>query len=43
VTGFTLESSPSLLNGTWTAVAGVNNNSVTVPTSLPQLFFRLRR
>ena len=43
LTGFTLESTPSLTNPVWTAVSGVNNNSVVVAKSDAQRFFRLRK
>jgi hypothetical protein len=41
--GFTLQSSPTLSNPSWTAVSGVANNSVTVPIGSGTLFFRLSR
>jgi len=42
-TGYTLESKTSLSSGTWTAVTGVVNNSVTVSTATGSKFFRLRK
>ena len=43
-TGFTLESTTALGSSVWTAVAGVANNSVTVPTTgTVAQFYRLRR
>jgi hypothetical protein len=43
VTGFTLESTDSLLNPVWTAVPGVANNSVTVQIGSGSKFYRLRK
>jgi hypothetical protein len=43
VTGFTLESAPSLLGTSWTPVSGVVSNQVTVDASVGMLFFRLRK
>jgi hypothetical protein len=42
-TGFSLESTPDLLNPVWAPVTGVSNNAVSVPLTDPQRFFRLRR
>jgi hypothetical protein len=42
-TGFTLESTDSLLNPVWTAVSGVANNSVTVQIGSGSKFYRLRK
>ncbi len=42
VTGFTLESTPTLSGANWQPVTGVQNNSVTVPTGTGTAFFRLR-
>jgi hypothetical protein len=43
VSGFILESTPSLSSPSWQPVDGVVNNSVTVPTGDPSRFFRLRQ
>jgi hypothetical protein len=43
VTGYLLESAPALPATTWTPVAGVANNSVTVPLTGDAQFFRLRQ
>jgi hypothetical protein len=43
VTGYTLESNAALAATGWTAVAGVANNSVTLPAGTGNLFLRLRR
>ena len=43
VTGFTLESSPSLSPASWTAVSGVVNNSVTVVNPSGKRFYRLKK
>ncbi len=43
VTGFTLEGTPALTNPNWQAVPGVVNNSVTVPATTGNQFFRLRQ
>jgi hypothetical protein len=41
--GWTLESTTDLvLANSWTAVPGVNNNSVSVPMTISREFFRLR-
>lgn len=41
--GWALESTADLmLSNSWTAVPGVTNNSVSVPTTAPKEFFRLR-
>jgi hypothetical protein len=42
-TGFILETTGDLPGGTWTPVAGVANNSVTISTSTGIAFFRLRQ
>jgi hypothetical protein len=42
-TGYTLESSSTLPGSTWTAVAGVTGNSVTVPITGSAQFYRLRK
>ena len=42
VSGYTLESSPTLVSPSWTAVPGVAGNSVTVNISSANQFFRLR-
>jgi len=41
--GFTLESTTNLGAANWTAVAGVNNNSIAVSVTEPHRFFRLRK
>ena len=41
VTGYTLESTPSLMNPTWTPVSGVSGNCATVAISEGAQFFRL--
>ncbi len=41
--GLILEATDTLMNPTWTAVPGVSNNSVSVPTSGSTRFFRLRK
>lgn len=43
VTGFTLESSPTLANPAWTAVTGVANNSATITIGTGNQFFRLKK
>lgn len=43
VTGFTLESAPSLPAPSWTPVSGVVSNQVTVDASAAGRFFRLRK
>ena len=43
VTGFTLEQSDNLTSPAWTAVNGVVNNSVTVPISVGNKFYRARQ
>jgi Concanavalin A-like lectin/glucanases superfamily len=43
VTGFTLESSPSLPAAPWTPVSGVVSNQVAVDASVGMRFFRLRK
>ncbi|HVY70595.1 MAG TPA: LamG domain-containing protein, partial [Verrucomicrobiae bacterium] len=43
VTGFTLESTTSLISPTWTAVTGVSNNSVTVDVAAGAKFYRLKK
>lgn len=43
VTGFTLESSGAVVSGTWAPVPGVENNSVTLPTTEALRFFRLKK
>ena len=43
VTGFTLEGTPTLASPNWQAVPGVANNSVTLPTSAGDQFFRLKQ
>ncbi|MEI6784781.1 MAG: hypothetical protein WCQ21_28125 [Verrucomicrobiota bacterium] len=40
---FVLESSGSVPGGSWNAVPGVNTNSITLPLSTTNQFFRLRR
>jgi hypothetical protein len=42
-TGYILESSPTLTNPTWTPVAGVANNSVTIKISSASQFLRLKK
>ena len=42
-TGYVLESSPSLVGGSWTAVSGVTGNSHKVNLSAGSLFFRLKK
>jgi hypothetical protein len=42
-TGFVLESTGSLVGGTWTAVPGVTGNTATVPVGAGNAFFRLRQ
>ena len=42
-TGYTLESSSTMLPGSWTAVTGVANNSVVVSTATGNSFFRLKK
>jgi hypothetical protein len=41
VSGFTLQWSPDLTPGSWTAVEGVSNNQVTVDVSSGRKFYRL--
>ena len=41
VTGYTLQSSPTVNGPTWTPVAGVAGNSVTIPATTGNLFLRL--
>ena len=41
--GFTLESASSLPSASWTPVAGVQNNSVTVNASTGTQYYRLKR
>jgi hypothetical protein len=41
--GWTLQSTPSLINPSWQTVSGVVNNSATVTFSPGDLFFRLAR
>ncbi|HTI69267.1 MAG TPA: hypothetical protein VMF06_04845 [Candidatus Limnocylindria bacterium] len=41
VTGFTLQSTDVLVGGSWTTVAGVANNSVTVASPTGNRFYRL--
>ncbi len=43
VTGFTLESAPAVTGPTWSPVPGVVNNSVTVPISPGNQFYRLKQ
>jgi hypothetical protein len=43
VTGYTLESAPTLTTTSWTPVPGVVNNQVTVDASVGVQFFRLGR
>jgi hypothetical protein len=43
VTGYTLESAPTLTAASWTPVPGVVNNQVTVDASVGVQFFRLGR
>jgi hypothetical protein len=43
VTGFILESSPTIEGPTWTAVNGVTGNSATVPAGSGNLFLRLKK
>jgi hypothetical protein len=42
-TGYTLESSATVPASAWTPVAGVANNSVTIPASTGTSFYRLRQ
>lgn len=41
--GFTLETSPTLVPATWTPVSGVTGSSVSVPASGSASYFRLRQ
>jgi hypothetical protein len=41
--GFTLESTPTLTNPTWTPVAGVTNNSATITITGNARFLRLKK
>jgi hypothetical protein len=41
VTGFTLQSSPTVIGPTWTPVAGVVGNTVAIPDTAGTLFLRL--
>ncbi|MCI0536467.1 MAG: hypothetical protein L0Z50_14700, partial [Verrucomicrobiales bacterium] len=43
VAGFTLESTDRLPATTWTPVAGVQNNSVSIPLGGDSKFYRLRK
>ena len=43
VTGYALETSTTLAPSTWTTVPGVINNTVTLPITVPKMFFRLRQ
>ena len=43
VTGYVLESTPSLTSPAWTTVANVANNSVTVTIGATNTFFRLKQ
>jgi hypothetical protein len=43
VTGYTLESTDSLTNPSWSAVGGVVNNSVTVTVAPGNKYYRLRK
>jgi hypothetical protein len=43
VTGYTLESSPTIEGPTWTAVQGVTANSVTINAGSGNLFLRLKK
>jgi hypothetical protein len=43
VSGFTLESSPTLSNPSWKAVSGVQNNQVTITTTDATQFYRLHK
>ena len=43
VTGFTLESAPSVPAASWTPVSGVVSNQVTIDASIGMRFFRLRK
>ncbi len=42
-TGFTLQTTASLSTPNWTAVTGVVNNSVTLPTTAAAQFYRLKQ
>lgn len=43
VTGYALETSTTLTPLSWTSVPGVINNTVTLPITVPKMFFRLRQ